>query len=100
MIAGIAPGPIAFVSKITTSGTSLWSVSPVVGGTPQIICIIMLTDGSFIIADSHDISSKQNPFIASVSNAGAINWENYIYSLCYEYLYQRLLQQWMITQSH
>ena len=78
-ICGVAPTTRAFVSKVTTSGTTLWTATSVLGGNPQIMSIIRLTDGSFVIADSHD-TGMQRPYMAQVTNDGTMTWEN-VYTL-------------------
>ena len=65
-----------FISKTSIAGTNLWYTTLTTAGiviTPQ--HFMLAKDGSYILTHSHIISSKNRPYIASVSETGAINWE-------------------------
>ena len=75
MVVGIKSGTTAFIAKISITATSVWYTDLVLSGTPNMLGIMMKKDGSFLVSDSHTISGKQYPYLSSVSNSGAINWE-------------------------
>ena len=77
MIAGTKYSPYSvFISKTSTTGSNLWYTTFATSGTSNApIVMMMMKDGSFLVADAHTISSKKRPFISSVSDSGAINWE-------------------------
>ena len=64
-----------FITKISITATNLWYVNFAASGNMINNKIMMVSDGSFLVSDSVTISSKQRPYVSSVSNSGAINWE-------------------------